>query len=206
MSAAVNGVIEDLNDNNGDSYPVTFTYLANGQVQAKFTYTYPNKNSWTDGSNTSFPIAAQGTRQYIISYPFTGDPALILADGSTQTLVAANDCNGFYGTAGCIESDPDFVALLAAIKAAAPANVNVTATTTATNTPSAPQPATISAAQLQTEITSALQSGESLSAILTIATQAGYLVYESADGQTAIVRDPVTFAVVAAIGAPTGDE
>lgn len=60
-------------------------------------------------------------------------------------------------------------------------------------------PASISDAQLTTELTSAIEAGDSLSTMTSIATQDGFLVYVSADGQTALVRDPVTNDVVVSL-------
>ena len=66
-------------------------------------------------------------------------------------------------------------------------------------------PATVSASQLQSEIMSAYQNTQaSISSVATMATQAGYRVYESSDGTSVVVRDPVTNAVVAAIDETNG--
>ena len=110
---------KSISDKSGKQYDVSYTYLPDGEVSASFTYTYPNKDSWTNKANTSFPLAAQGTHEYVYQGNAEG---LVTADGSVQVLNPGNDCNNFYGGAGCIENDPDFVSLIANIKSNAPAN------------------------------------------------------------------------------------
>lgn len=67
------------------------------------------------------------------------------------------------------------------------------------------KPATISAAQLQADIANDYgKSNGWLTNIANLASQAGYLVYESQDGSSLVIRDPVTNAVVAAIGETSG--
>jgi len=62
-------------------------------------------------------------------------------------------------------------------------------------------PALISASALQTEIMDQMGTASgSLSNISNIASNAGYLVYESQDDSSLIIRDPVTNVVVATIG------
>jgi hypothetical protein len=109
-------ITTQLSDSNGNTYGVTYSYLPDGEVSALFTFTYPNKNSYSQSSQTDFPLAAQGTHQYI----YQGDEDGLVTSNGVQVFIASNDCDNLNGTAGCIEYDPDFSSLITNIIASSP--------------------------------------------------------------------------------------